>query len=401
MTGQATAKGSSTSKSLVRPSVLLAIAATLAIGGYSTFILRQFRLSPASQAPEVQVSQPKITTVTALGRLEPKGETIKLSAPASANGSRVEQLLVKEGDVVKAGQIVAILDSRDRLQAALEEAQEKVRVSKAELAKVLAGAKIGEIKAQQATIARVEAERRNDLKAQAATMERLAAELRTAQVEYQRYQMLYKEGATSAQQRDDKLLSFEAAQKKLEEAKANLNRIRSAQQQQIFEAKATLDKIAEVRPVDVQAAQANVSSALATVKRARAELEDAYVRAPQDCQILKIHTRAGEQVSSQDGIAEIGQTQQMYAVAEVYQSDISKVRVGQPVQVTSGSLPGEELHGTVERIGLRVQRQEVINSDPSANIDDRIVEVKVRLDGPSSQKVAGLTNLQVRTVIKL
>ncbi|HAA30372.1 MAG TPA: HlyD family secretion protein, partial [Cyanobacteria bacterium UBA8553] len=42
--------------------------------------------------------------------------------------------------------------------------------------------------------------------------------------------------------------------------------------------------------------------------------------------ILKIHTRPGETVDAKEGIAELGQTDQMLVVAEVYESDISKVR---------------------------------------------------------------------------
>jgi HlyD family secretion protein len=46
-----------------------------------------------------------------------------------------------------------------------------------------------------------------------------------------------------------------------------------------------------------------------------------------------------------------------------------------------------------------VQRQNIVNTDPSANIDNQIVEVKVRLDEASSQKVAGSTNLPVKVAI--
>jgi HlyD family secretion protein len=53
----------------------------------------------------------------------------------------------------------------------------------------------------------------------------------------------------------------------------------------------------------------------------------------------------------------------------------------------------------VEEIGLRVQRQEVINSNPTDTIDARIVEVRVKLDPASSQTAAGLTNLQVKVAI--
>jgi len=48
-----------------------------------------------------------------------------------------------------------------------------------------------------------------------------------------------------------------------------------------------------------------------------------------------------------------------------------------------------------------VQRQEIINTDPAANIDARTVEVRVRLDEESSQKVEGLTNLSVKVAIAL
>lgn len=400
MTSHTTVSDSSSSKSLVRRSAVLALITALAVGGSSVYVLRQFQSSQPTATSEVPVTPPVAKTVTALGRLEPKGEIIKVSAPTSANGSRVKQLLVKEGDRVKAGQVMAILDSRDRLEAALGEAQERVKVAQAELARTLAGAKQGEIAAQRAAIARIEAERSNDLEAQAATVARLEAELQTAEVDYQRYQMLYNEGASSTQERDKKRLEFASAQRRLQEARANLNRIRSAQQQQLNEARATLDKIAEVRPVDVQVAKAEVTSAQAAVKRAQAELEDAYVRASEPGQVIKIHARPGELVSSENGIAEIGQTQQMYAIAEVYESDVSQIRPGQLVRVTSDSIPGE-LRGKVEQVGLQVLKQNVVNTDPSANIDARVVEVKVQLDQASSQKAAGFTNLQVDVVITL
>jgi HlyD family secretion protein len=333
-----------------------------------------------------------------LGRLEPSGEVITLSAPVSTEGSRVEQLLVQEGDRVQKGQVVAILDSRDRLQAALEQAQEQVRIAQANLARVRAGAKTGAVEAQRSAISRIQAEQAGDLEAQAATVARLEAERRNAQLEDDRYAELYREGAISASLQDGKRLALDTTTQKLREAEATLNRTRLARQQQIEEARATLDQIAEVRPVDVQVAEAEVGNAQAAVKRAQASLDQAFVRAPQNGQILKIHARPGELVSEQ-GIVEIGQTSHMYAVAEVYESDVHQVRPGQRATITSDSIPGT-LRGTVDRIGLRVQKQNVINTDPSANIDARIIEVKVRLDQVSSQQVAGFTNLQVKVVME-
>lgn len=114
---------------------------------------------------------------------------------------------------------------------------------------------------------------------------------------------------------------------------------------------------------------------------------------------MKINTRAGETVGNQ-GIVELGQTSQMYTIAEVYQSDISKIRTGQRVRIISETLT-DELQGSVERIGAKVQRQNIINSDPSSNLDARVIEVYVRLNEVSSKKAANFTNLQVQAVIQL
>ena len=349
-----------------------------------------------SQAAEI--APPQITTVTALGRLEPEGEVIRLSAPTSNSGNRVEQVLVQEGDRVQAGQVIAILDSRDRLQAAYEQAQEEVNVAQAQLAITQAGAKQGEIDAQRAEIARLEAQWQGDIEAQEATVARLTAELQNADAEFTRYQSLYQEGAESAINLDRKRLELDTARKRVEEANAVLARIQSTSPAQLNQAQARLDQIAEVRPVDIQAKQAEVDRAIAAMQQAEAELNQAYVRSPIDGEVLDIHTRAGEVVSS-EGIAEIGQTQRMYAIAEVYQSDINRVQPGQRVQVTSDSIPGELL-GTVERIDSQVKRQAIVNTDPSANIDSRVVEVHIALDAASSQQAAKFTNLQITAVIE-
>lgn len=247
-------------------------------------------------------------------------------------------------------------------------------------------------------------------------MDRVAAEKRNAQVDVQRYEALYKAGnfqsasrskrlsaETSTQQlienQANKTRTVATLEQQIKEAKANGNQTIASLQQQINEAKATLNQTVEVRPTDIANAQAEVDSAQATVAKIRAQLDQAYVRAPEAGQILKIHTRAGETVSS-DGIVELGRTDQMYAVAEVYQSDINKVRSGQRVKVISDSIP-EELQGTVDWTGMQVQRQNLVNSDPSSNIDARVVEVHVQLDRASSAKAAKFTNLQVKAVIEL
>ncbi|MBG1240576.1 ABC exporter membrane fusion protein [Nostoc sp. NZL] len=428
-------EGLRSSRNLVRSPVLLAIITSLAIGGISVYAVMRLQATANEKQKTPVAVQPVVKTVTALGRLEPEGEVIKLSAPSSGEGNRVEQLLVKEGDRIKAGQVIAIMDNRDRLQANLGEAQKQVQVAKSRLNQVKAGAKQGElgarqanvnrlqvelqgnIKTQQATIDRIEAELQGQQQSLQATVARVAAERRNAQAEVQRYETLYKAGAISSQEVDSRRLSAETStqaliesqatqtrtvatlQQQLNEAKANQDQTLASLQQQINEAKANLNQTAEVRPTDIANAQAEIESAQATVEKIKAELAQAYVLAPKPGRILEINTRAGETVGD-EGIVALGQTDQMYAVVEVYQSDIKKVRPGQEVRVSSDSLRNE-LEGRVDRIGMQVKRQNLINTDPSSNIDARVVEVHVQLDKLSSQNASSLTNLQVKAVIEL
>ena len=422
-----------------RPTTIIGIVISVTLGGVLlSQVIRNQVLQSEKANQEQQVVIPEIKTVTALGKLEPEGEVINVAASSSGQtnqGNKIDKLLVKEGEEVKAGQVIAVLDNSNRLKAAYEKAKEAVRVAKANLEIVKAGAKSGEINAQKAEIARIQAQSLGDERAQRetlarleaqwegdqatqrATIRRLEAELNNARSEFTRYEKLYKEGAISQSDFDSRRLNVDTVFQQLNEAKASfertkrtgnrqiqeakevLNRIQNAGSQQISSAEATLNQIAEVRPVDVTAAKAELREAVAAQKEAKAYFEESLIKVPKDGVILKVNSKAGETAST-DGIVELGQVKNMMVLAEVYQSHISKIKEGQNVRVTSNSLD-IDLKGKVDFIGWKIQRQDVINSDPSDNIDARVVEVRVRLDEESSTKAAKFTNLQVKAIIQL
>lgn len=376
-----------------------------------------------------------VNAVAAEGYLEPQGEVVHLFASASAQtpNPRVEKLLVKLGDRVKAGQIIAILDSHYRLEAALRKAQKQAIISQVKLTKVTADTHHGEMNALKANIESIKAERRGKIAVQKVILERLEADLQgkkqaqkeiieglkaeldNAQKEYERYQQLYKTGVIATRELDSKYLTQKTTQQRLLEAKItldqivtsyksqitenkeNLKRIGETFQQQEAEAKAKLEQITEVSPINVAIAKAELESTQAAVQQAQAELNLAYVRSPFSGQILKIHAQPGEIVTAK-GIVAIGRTQQMYVTAEIYETDISRIRIGQRATITSGGLK-EKLHGTVDEIGLEIGKRDVLSTDPVADVDARVVEVKIRLDSTDSKKVAALTNLRVKLVI--
>lgn len=393
-------------KLILKPTRLLILIATVltgvAITGLtSIYVLHFQRNSQVSLPSPVTTTPPKIA-VSALGHLRPEGEVIYLSTPTTLNGlggSRVAKLLVNEGDKVKTGQVIAILDNYQNLLASVKLATEQVKVAQANLAQVQAGAKRGELEAQKATIEGLGAELQGQLRATEKTIARLQAQLNTAKAEYERYNKLFANGAIAASQIDNKQLVMKSALQELLEAKANRNRVEATTTRQIKAAQATLEKMAEVRPTDVKAAKAEIDKAKANVGKVQADLELAYIRAPINGQVLKIHTRAGETVGNK-GIVALGQTDRMNVIAEVYELDVSKVRIGQKATITSNVFPGK-LYGKVAQIGLQINPQDVLSTDPTADVNRRIVEVNIHLDPESSRKASALTNLQVNIIIDI
>ena len=408
--------------------------AGLALAGVTTI----YSASQTATEEETEAIKPQpIRAVTALGRIEPQGQMIQLAPSPDLGGSKIAQLLVKDGDRVTAGQTIALLDNHKRANAALEVARQDVRVAQADLAIIKAGAKRGDINAQVANLQRYKAELEGEIVAneaevarlqaqlgtesleKQATIERLQAELRNAASEFKRYQQLAQQGVISASELDSRRLTLDTATTAVAEAQASYNRtqttlqqqVNQAQaialqnkntlQQQISEAEATLDSVGEVRDVDVIKAQAEVDKAIATLRQAEEDLELTKVKAPRDGQIIKINAYPGEVVGD-DGILEFAQTSKMMIVAEVYESDISKVKVGQTASITSetGAF-AEELNGEVRQIGLKIGKQDVLSTDPAADVDSRVVEVEIHLDPETSSRVSHLTNSKAIVKINL
>jgi HlyD family secretion protein len=157
-----------------------------------------------------------------------------------------------------------------------------------------------------------------------------------------------------------------------------------------------LSKRSLTSKANFDAAQMDLDIALADLAAAKAKLELAVVRAPLRAQVLEIHAYPGERVGP-EGIMELGRTDKMYAVAEVYETDITAVEVGQPAKIRLSAMD-RELTGKVERISLKVGRLDVVGTDPIAKTDARVVEVFILLD--DSDAVSRFTNMQVKVEIQ-
>lgn len=400
--------------------ILIVSAIALAFTGLSFWLLttNPFGSKPQPTETSSQKGGKQPTGgIGALGRLEPEGEVFRIAPPATGFNARVAQVLVQEGAKVKAGQPLAVMDSYDALRAAGLAAEAKVREAQARLAQVKAGAKVGDVNAQRAAVlqARTELRRaqaeessaRLELNKVLAAAREVEAEYIKAQADLKRYQSLAKAGAISQSELEDRQLEMITKKQQLEQGKQTIQQAQRLVEQraaasnraelEIAEAQQRLSSVAEVRPTDVQQAEAQVQTALAEVRKAKADFDNAVVKSPIYGQVLKVYAKSNELVDNAKGLMELGRTDQMYVVAEVDESLVGRVREGQFATVSSDAFPGD-LTGRVVQVGRKVGTNDITSTDPADSQDLRVVEVKIKLD--DSAVVAGLTNLQVRVAIQ-
>lgn len=315
-------------------------------------------LLAATGLPAAAVAQ---NSVAALGFVEPEDGIVRLSGALATDGAAVAELRVREGDQVAAGDVIAVLHNHDRLEAALRRAEAQVGVAKARLDRAKAGATEGAISAREAVV------------------DRLTIQVDNAAAECERANILIQRNTLPEAVRDQRCLDEQVLRR------------------QLLEADAALKDVMEVRDVDIAVTEAELKDAEAAFGQAEADYQRSLVRAPTNGQVLKVLAKAGEAIGP-DGIIELGQTAQMWVRAEVYETDITKVRVGQAATITSNGFDGT-LTGTVEEIGLMIGRNRIIEANPVADVDARVVDVKIKLDEAASKAVERLTNLQVRVVI--
>ncbi|MFN8706268.1 MAG: HlyD family efflux transporter periplasmic adaptor subunit, partial [Planctomyces sp.] len=123
------------------------------------------------------------------------------------------------------------------------------------------------------------------------------------------------------------------------------------------------------------------------------------LRAPSAGRILRIVSRPGEKISEK-GIMELGDVSRMEAVAEVFEADVTLLRLKMTADVIFDA-SGDRMTGVVSEIGNQVARKVVLTNDPVSDTDARVVEVRVRLDDQFMERVARLSNARVEIHIQL
>jgi HlyD family secretion protein len=296
--------------------------------------------------------------IVALGRILPASNVLAIATPFGASDARVQALNVSVGDKVAAGDVLAVLDNRTQFQNALDAAVANVRVREAMLLQ---------------TREKIRASREEAI----ADLARAKATAAQAQAELDRLTPLLGRGITTRAEFDLAEARAQEAARDVERRRATLSRYETS---------------SGTVQADIAVAEANLQAARVEVARAKGDLEHSIVRAPIDGTVIDINTQVGERPRG-EGLLELGNTTDMVVEAEVYQSLIGRVMIGDPAKVFSEAVDGE-LTGVVQAIGLEIGRQSITSRDPAANTDARVVDVIIQLDEASSKKARRLTNLE-------
>lgn len=322
--------------------LIVVVLAGLGVTGQQLYTHRA--AEPAPAATETTVAPE--TAVVSAGRVEPASEEIDVAAEI---GGRLASVPVQEGDRVRRGQVIALVADAD-YRAQVAEAEARVAQEEARLRRVVNGAR--EQERQEA----------------AAAVRETDAVVANAKAELDRRRDLYESGVLSREEADRAQREYlvAVARKKAAEERSSL-----------------VD--AAAREEDRAEAEASLALARAQLADARARLAKTRVLAPIDGVVLKRHLLGGESVpfDRPSAIVTLGDSTRMRVRAEVDETDIAKVAVGQRAYVTADAYGDRKFWGRVVRVGSMLGRKNIRTDEPTERVDTKVLEVLVELEDAS------------------
>jgi HlyD family secretion protein len=301
-------------------------------------------------------------TLFVSGRID--GDTVDISSKIAG---RIVNLTVREGDSVKAGQVVAWLSSpqeeaiRDTQKARIVSDQRKVDQLQRQIAtygEKINQARLYESQAEMDAPGQVK-HAEAALAASKADLARVEAELKQSQIDAQRYAPLAKTGAVATQLAEQyktketvALQSREASRKQVAAAEAELQRARAQMQNIPIKAADRLTLVREVAELRAQiaAAQADVVADQAGLRKIEADLADLTIHAPIVGTILTRSAEPGRVIQPGQTILTMVDLTKLYLRGFVPEGGVGKIKVGQRAQVYLDSNPKEAVPAEVIRV---------------------------------------------------
>ncbi len=304
--------------------------------------------------------------LAARGRVE--GATSQEIKLAVRTFGRLKEVTVADGDSVRKGQVVAVLENNDA-RARVDQAQATLARAQAGLEKLMNGAR-----PEERSAARAE-------------MEEARAAADNARQNYERAQRLFKEGGVVSQSMLDQAdRDWKMGQAKLESA---------AQRFQLI--------MAPPRREDVAAAEAEVRLARAQLAQAEDAYDNTFVRSPVEGVVVKRFMNPGESISYESlyqPIVTVADTTRLMVRAEVDETDIGKIQLGQRTEIRSEAFPGQTFYGQVVRISGGLGKKKIQTDNPLEKVDTEVLETFVEVDRGSPLRVGLRVDIYVQLARK-
>lgn len=399
--------------------IVLALLAAGGFGAYRFWIQQRAMAAPSYEVAEV-VRSTLVSTVNATGTVAPDQEVVLVFKTPG----RVAEVLVSEGQEVKAGDLIARLDADD-LRIALAQAEATLAIAQAQRAKLQAGPTAEDLAVAQANVesaqANVESAKaavesaqaaydnlvkgpsEDQKKAAAATLERArilrdqaqaaydqvagmpnvgmlpqSVQLQQATVDYEVALANYRQATappTAAQ--------LAAARAQIAQAKAALAQAQAA----LVAAQANLERLQRGPSAeDLAIAEAQVRQAELGLQQAQLALQNSELRAPIDGVISQLSLKPGELATQATSAAVITAVDRFHMTVQVDEIDIGKVREGQEVRIALDSAPQAEIVGHVDFIAPTPTR-------PSNVVSYKVVVAIDRSNHPLRSGLSATANI--------
>lgn len=316
---------------------------------------------------------------------------------------RVEEILVKEGEVVAKGRPLVVLRARE-LETRVKALEAKLAQAKAEHRKLVSGARAEQASADEmANAARARWEKlrngyREEEKRQARGDHEVAsADLRHAQDEYARVSRLSRDRASAASEVDMARAVLDRARARMNAAEARVDWMKAGPRpEEIEEARAeyrrlehSRDLLKATKPGDIAAAKGREDEAVAALEEARINLAEMTVSAQEDCLVEIVAVRPGDVVQAGQPVVRALRTSDLWVKTYVPETELGRLTLNQEVEVTMDSFPGRRLKGRIVQIGAESE----FTPRNVQTVDERrhqMFGIRVRVDDPQGHFKSGM-----------
>jgi len=306
-------------------------------------------------------------------------------------GGRIDKVLVREGDIVAAGQVLMTFDEKELLASLSQSRANAEKAKRGYRREDIEEARAAAMQAKADYEMRKNGYRKEDIAAAQADVDRAAADEIRSSLDFQRYDALAKKDLVSKQQLDTAEANWKMAVAQKNNAQHKLDELqRGYRPEEIASAEAryrqtqaTLDKyVRGNRPEDIDAAKAAMAYD-------EARFRERQVLAPSAASVEVLDVRPGDLIAPNTPVATLLERNEIYVRIYIPETEIYRVHVGQKAQVTVDSVGKQVFDGAVEQIN---QQAEFLPRNVQTREErvHQVFGVKIRIDDSSHHVLPGM-----------